>query len=95
MIYKDLIEISNYYSESLHFCANILHFCQCPCKARNCVIFCRQKEVNDMKNNKKLIAEIARKAAEKALRRDANSTTCLGFYQPKAPAALKRFKNVK
>ena len=48
-----------------------------------------------MKNTKKLIAEIARKAAEKALRRDANSTTCLGFYQPKAPAALKRFKNVK
>lgn len=48
-----------------------------------------------MKNKKKLIAEVARKAAEKALRRDANSTTCLGFYQPKVPAALKRFKNVE
>lgn len=48
-----------------------------------------------MKSNKKLIADVARKAAEKALRRDANSTTCLGFYQPKAPVALKRFKNVK
>ena len=59
------------------------------------MVFCRRKEVNDVKNNKKLIAEVARKAAEKALRRDANSTTCLGFYQPKVPAALKRFKNVK
>lgn len=48
-----------------------------------------------MKNNKKLIAEVARKAAEKALRRDANSTTCLGFYQPKAPDTLRRFKKVK
>lgn len=48
-----------------------------------------------MKSNKKLIAEIARKAAEKALQRDANSTTCLGFYQPKAPVELKRFKKAK
>ncbi len=48
-----------------------------------------------MKNNKKMIAIVARKAAEKTLRRDANSTTCVGFYQPKVPAALKHFKNVK
>lgn len=62
------------------------------------MLFCRQKEVSDMKNKKKLVANVAnvaRKAAESALRRDANSATCVGFYQPKVPAALKRFKDVK
>lgn len=34
-------------------------------------------------------------SAEKALRRDANRTTCLTFYQPKAPAGLDRFKKSK
>lgn len=48
-----------------------------------------------MKNGKKLFAKVARKVAEKALRRDANTTTCVGFYQPKAPAELKRFKSSK
>lgn len=48
-----------------------------------------------MGNKKTLIAKVARKAAEKALRKDANRTTCLAFYQPKAPADLKRFKNSK
>lgn len=48
-----------------------------------------------MKKKMKLVSNVARKAAESALRRDANSTTCVGFYQPKVPAALKRFKNSK
>lgn len=48
-----------------------------------------------MESKKKFIADVARKAAEKALRRDANCTTCLGIYQPKVPAELKRFKNIK
>lgn len=48
-----------------------------------------------METTKKIIAKIAKRAAEKALRRDANSTTCLGIYQPKIPAELKRFKNTK
>ena len=59
------------------------------------MVFWRRKEVSKMESKKKLIAEAVRKAAEKALRRDANSTTCVGFYQPKAPAELKRFKNSK
>lgn len=59
------------------------------------MLFCRQKEVNAMKSNKNLIAVIAKKAAEHALRRDANRTTCMCIYQPKAPAGLKRFKNSK
>lgn len=45
--------------------------------------------------NKKLLADIARKTAEKALRRDANSTTCISIYQPKVPSDLRRFKKVK
>lgn len=45
--------------------------------------------------SKKFIAVIAKKAAEHALRRDANRTTCTSIYQPKVPAALKRFKNSK
>ena len=59
------------------------------------MLFCRQKEVNAMKIKKSLIAIVAKKAAEHALRRDANQTTCMGIYQPKAPAALKRLKNSK
>ena len=59
------------------------------------MLFCRQEEVNAMKSNKNLIAVVAKKAAEHALRRDANRTTCAGFYQPKAPVELERFKNNK
>lgn len=59
------------------------------------MLACFWKEVNDVETTKKIIAKIAKRAAEKALRRDANSTTCLGIYQPKIPAELKRFKNTK
>lgn len=59
------------------------------------MLFCRQEKVNAMKSNKNLIAVVAKKAAEHALRRDANRTTCTSIYQPKAPEALKRFKNTK
>lgn len=52
----------------------------------------RGKEVITMKNGKILAAKIAKQAAEKALRRDANQTTCAVLYQPKAPAGLNRFK---
>ena len=48
-----------------------------------------------MKSKKSLIALLAKKAAERALRRDANRTTCAGIFQPKAPEALKRFKDSK
>lgn len=59
------------------------------------MLFCGQKEVSDVKNQMTVIAKAARKAAEKALRRDANCTTCVSIYQPKVPAELKRFKNIK
>ncbi len=48
-----------------------------------------------MKETKKLIASLAKNAAEKALRADANKTTCFAIYQPKAPAGLERFKQNK
>lgn len=48
-----------------------------------------------MKNKKQMLAKVALKAAQRALRRDANSTTCFGIYQPKVPAGLKRFKKTK
>ena len=41
---------------------------------------------------KKTAAKVAKLVAEKSLRRDANSTTCTGIYQPKAPASLSKFK---
>ena len=59
------------------------------------MIFCHQKEVNNIKHKTSIVATIAKKAAENALRRDANRTTCVGIYQPKAPTELKRFKNSK
>lgn len=44
--------------------------------------------------SKKVTAKLAKKVAEKALKRDAGSTTCVGIYQPKAPANLERFKKI-
>ena len=83
------------YDDFLHFCANNPQFCTGSCNTKNDVLLCCQKEVNDVEIKKNLIAKMAKKAAENALRRDANSTTCVCIYQPKAPAELKRFKNIK
>lgn len=44
-----------------------------------------------MKKSLSFFANIAKKSAENALKRDANSTTCWGVYQPKAPTELKKF----
>lgn len=46
-----------------------------------------------MKSTKEFATKMAKAAAESALKRNANSTTCGAFYQPKAPANLERFKN--
>lgn len=48
-----------------------------------------------MKKNKNVVLKTVKKSAEKALRRDANSTTCIGIFQPKAPSELERFKRIK
>lgn len=48
-----------------------------------------------MKKFTNLAAVVAKKQAEKALKSSATSTTCTSIYQPKAPAALKKFSKVK
>lgn len=45
-----------------------------------------------MKHTREMIVALAKNAAEKALRRDANRTTCNYIYQPKPPNSLNRFK---
>lgn len=47
-----------------------------------------------MKLLKEALPRAAKSAAEKALKRNANSTTCISFYQPKAPEALKKFQTI-
>lgn len=47
-----------------------------------------------MKKTNLMFASLARKAAEKSLTRDANSTSCGAIYQPKAPEALKKFSKI-
>lgn len=42
-----------------------------------------------------LSKSLVKKAVYTSLRRDANSTTCSTIYQPKAPAALKKFSKVE
>ncbi len=53
------------------------------------------KEVRTMKNAKEMVAALAKHAAEKAIRRDANRTSCNLIYQPKIPNGLYRFKKEK
>jgi len=51
-----------------------------------------------MKNIKRSIGTklvfVAAKLTEKTLSANANSTSCCIFYQPKAPAGLKKFRKI-
>ena len=47
-----------------------------------------------MKNNGKITHNLMKKVVEHALRRDADSTTCMAIYQPKVPASLKKFSKL-
>lgn len=38
--------------------------------------------------------ELIKKMANHSLKVDANNTTCLAVYQPKAPATLKNFSKI-
>lgn len=44
-----------------------------------------------MKQSKKMLASIVKKN----LKLQANSTSCIVAYQPKAPAALKKFSKIE
>lgn len=46
-----------------------------------------------MKNGK-TCSKMVKAIVEKVVRIDANSTTCMIVYQPKAPAMLKKFSKV-
>lgn len=48
-----------------------------------------------MKKATNLFAKLAKKSAESALKRDANSTTCAAIYQPQAPKSLKQFSKIE
>lgn len=45
-----------------------------------------------MNKGKIMVAKLAKITAERALVRDANSTTCVAVFQPKTPANLDKFK---
>lgn len=47
-----------------------------------------------MKKISDVFANIAKKSAEKALRRDANVATCAAVFQPKVPKDLKQFSKL-
>ncbi len=40
-------------------------------------------------------SSMLKKAVEFSLKGNSNSTTCITIYQPKAPAALKKFSKVE
>lgn len=48
-----------------------------------------------MTNVKKLATKIVKARAVSELKRNANSTTCGAFYQPKAPAGLEKFRKAE
>lgn len=48
-----------------------------------------------MKSQKNFFTKAIKTMAEKSLERNANSTTCIYYYQPKAPDALKKFSKVE
>lgn len=45
-----------------------------------------------LSDKKTKAAIILRKLVETRLKVDANTTTCAGIYQPKAPTGLEKFK---
>lgn len=47
------------------------------------------------KSVKAVVLQSVKSAATQMLKRDANQTTCVGIYQPKAPEALKKFSKVE
>lgn len=53
------------------------------------------KEEKLMINVNKNAQKIMKSIVEKQAKLSANSTTCIALYQPKAPAALKKFSKVE
>ena len=51
----------------------------------------KEKEDFIMKSQKKIFTTAIKTIAEKSLERNANSTSCIIYYQPEVPSALKKF----
>ncbi|WP_294905521.1 cyclic lactone autoinducer peptide [uncultured Eubacterium sp.] len=47
-----------------------------------------------MRSQEKIYSNIIKKIATGSLSVEANSTSCIMLYQPKAPATLKKFSKV-
>lgn len=47
-----------------------------------------------MKKEQNVRATILKAVAKNAAKIDANSTSCIIFFQPKAPAGLKKFSKI-
>lgn len=47
-----------------------------------------------MKSQKKIFTKVMKTVVEKSISRDANSTSCIIYHQPKAPASLKKFSKI-
>lgn len=47
-----------------------------------------------MKSQKKIFTTAIKTIAEKSLKRNANSTSCIIYYQPEVPSALKKFSKI-
>lgn len=55
----------------------------------------KKKGRNIMKSAKKTAQKAIKSLAKNTLKRDANSTSCIWVYQPKAPADLKKFSKIR
>lgn len=47
-----------------------------------------------MKSQKKIFTTAIKTMAEKSLKRNANSTSCIVYYQPKVPVDLRKFSKM-
>lgn len=54
----------------------------------------KEKEDFIMKSQKKIFTTAIKTIAEKSLERNANSTSCIIYYQPEVPSALKKFSKI-
>lgn len=53
------------------------------------------KKMKNKKTAKSKLLNLTVKTIEKTVKNDANSTSCMIFYQPKAPASLKKFSKAE
>lgn len=70
-------------------------FCICVLNLLRKSVNLYYKGVIYMLNSKKIMTKAIKNIVDHTLTRDANSTTCTAIYQPKAPAALNKYKKAE